>query len=173
MDHLLLKVGAACALAASLVGAVSLSLPAFASIVDGLLSNGEVFRASWTMAGAESAAGWLPLLVGLLALSAAWSGLTGPAREAPLRPVLVGLIGVAAYPVLVSTPLATWNRWIPADVQQAYGTEYARLVMHPVSDPIRLVALALACAACLALALSSGRAIMHRATTHAESKETT
>jgi len=172
-NPLLLKVGAACALAASLAGAVSLALPAFASSVDGLLSNGEVFRASWTMAGAESAAGWLPLLVGLLALSAAWNGLTGPAREAPLTPVLVGLIGVAAYPVLVSTPLATWNRWIPADVQQAYGTEYARLVMYPVSDPIRLVALALACAACLAIALSTGRAIMHRATTHTESKETT
>lgn len=172
-DHWLYGVGLLAALLGVIGGATSLALPAFASSVVGVLSGGEEFRASWTMVGAESAAGWLPLLVALIALSATWrvSGRRG--RGEAMWPALVGLAGVAAYPLLVSTPLATWNRWIPADIQQAYGTEYARLVMHPVSDPVRLAALALACVACLALAASSGRAIMHRATTQTESKETT
>jgi hypothetical protein len=48
------------------------------------------------------------------------------------------------YPFVAATPLRTATRWIPADVQQSYGTEYARLTFEALHDPVRLVALAMA-----------------------------
>ena len=146
------SVGAA--LVGGVAGAASLALPAFAASSQGVVGNGASFSVAWTMVGAESAAGWLPLLIALLVLSAAWERFARGASRSRAWSALVGMVGVASYPLLVATPLTTWNRWIPADVQQAYGTEYARLVMSPVSDSVRLVALALVGVACLALAAS-------------------
>ncbi len=63
---------------------------------------------------------------------------------------------VASVP-LAGTTLATWNRWVPADVQQTYGTEYSTLTIAGRLDVVRLVAMALAVAAVVALAVVAGR----------------
>jgi hypothetical protein len=132
-------------------GTVALALPAFSAQVDAVLQSGGAFRASWTMLGFESAVGWLPIVSGLLAVAGALDALHTrlPARAA--LSALAGLVAVCTYPFLLSSALHTWNRWIPAEAQQSYGTEYARLTMNAVPDPVRISALIAAAVACLTL----------------------
>ena len=70
---------------------------------------------------------------------------------------------------LADTPLHTWTRWIPAEVQHAYGTEYARLTFEAAPSAVRLAAAGFALAACIALIVSAvlgrrhGDALVHSA----------
>jgi hypothetical protein len=61
---------------------------------------------------------------------------------------------VASWPLL-GTTLHTWNSWVPAEVQQTYGTEYSRLEIAARLDPVRATALVLAVVAMMVLAYTS------------------
>ena len=137
--------------ASALSGAVSLFLPAFSASVTGMVESGAAFSASWTLIGVEAAVGWLPLCVGLLALAVVVDLRRADSITGRLVAAVSGVAAIAAYPLIVATPLHTWNRWIPAEIQQAYGTEYARLTLEVAPQVLRFAAAALALVACAAL----------------------
>jgi len=134
---------------------VSLGTPAIAALSEG--NVGESFRAAWTMLGFESAAGWMPVAGALLALTAALEARRGEAARAWVVASAAVFACALAMPALSATTLHTWNRWIPAEVQQTYGTEYARLSMSAIVDPVRVVAMALAVTSAGVLGLSAVR----------------
>lgn len=137
------------------VALASLATPAFRAMSEGVLADNTVYKVSWTMSGAESAAGWLPLVAALLLL-AMW--LEGPARASRQGVLALGAaFALVAYPLLAATPLRTWTTWIPAEVQQAYGTEYARMVTVPVHDAVRVAAIGLCALACVVALWSAVR----------------
>jgi drug/metabolite transporter (DMT)-like permease len=143
------------ALAASALAVASLFTPALDALAEG--GTGEPFSASWAMIGAESAAGWLAFAAAGLALAAVMVARSGGSfRSWGSSSVAVMVCAVAAIPLL-GTTLHTWNRWVPAEVQQTYGTEYSRLVVEPHLEPLRVMATLLAVAAVATLAFSMGR----------------
>jgi hypothetical protein len=142
--------GSSCALAVA-----SLATPALGAVAEG--GTGTPFHAAWTMVGAESATGWIVFAAAGLALAAVmvvWRG--GPTRAWVPSAVAVVVCGAAAI-ALVGTTIHTWNSWVPAEVQQTYGTEYARLLIEPRFDPVRASAMVLAICAVVVLALSAKR----------------
>lgn len=127
-------------MAAVLAATGGLLAPALGVAVRGGLSNGEVFAADFTMAGFETVAGWLAFAMALIVLVSVRSGL-GRWRAAG---ILGALIVVAmAWTVLQPMPLHTWVTWIPPEVQQDYGTEFASLVFTPLSSAWQLIGLSL------------------------------
>lgn len=145
----------AVASAAAVLGVAQLAMPALSALAEG--GTEQPFRANWTMVGAEAASGWLVLAAALLSLSAAvawWRGRSlttwGSAAVTAL------LCGGAAIP-LSATTLHTWNRWVPADVQQTYGTEYSRLVIEAQTDPVRVATMALTALAVVVLGVLAWR----------------
>jgi hypothetical protein len=134
-----------------LCGTCALVLPAFAATVQGTLANGRAYRVEWSMLGLESAAGWLPPLAALLLLTASYSALREWGARRVVWVSVAALAVLAMYSSLVNTPLRTWNRWIPAEVQQEYGTEYARLAMVAINEPVRTAAVILAALAAILL----------------------
>ena len=154
---------------ATVLAVVSLFLPAFVAFVDGILESGAEYSVVWRLSGAESAVGWLVLCVSALALALA----VDCARQRPVRGLLVAavsaVVALASFPLLADTPLHTWTRWIPAEVQHAYGTEYARLTFEAAPSAVRLAAAGFALAACIALIVSAvlgrrhGDALVHSA----------
>jgi hypothetical protein len=145
----------ALAAVAGALGVAQLATPALSALAEG--GTEQPFRADWTMVGAEAAVGWLALASALMALSAvfAWR------RGRPLRTwgsaAIAALVSAAALMPLAATTLHTWNRWVPADVQQTYGTEYSRLVIGALTDPVRLGAVALSVSAVVVLGVLAWR----------------
>jgi len=127
------------------VGAVlalaSLALPALQARAEGGMTG--YFQATWSMFGFESAAGWLPVVAGLLAVAAVIVAREGGGLVAWVPSAVSSLVCVAAYVPLMGTTLHTWNRWVPADVQQTYGTEYSRLIISPHVDWVRVASMVL------------------------------
>lgn len=126
---------------ATVTSVVALFLPAFTASVSGTTEAGAAFSATWAFAGAEAVAGWLPLCAALLCLAAALSVNSAVGVRAAMTGAVAALLAVATYPLVVSTPLHTWTRWIPAEIQQAYGTEYARLTLDVAPHVIRNIAI--------------------------------
>jgi drug/metabolite transporter (DMT)-like permease len=140
------------AVASCMAAAVSLGTPALDALSEGHVS--ELFRVAWTMLGFESAAGWMPVAAAFLALTAALEARKGQAVRAWVAASLAVFACAAAMPVLSATTLHIWNSWIPAEVQQTYGTEYARFSVAAVVDPVRIGAMALAVVSAGMLGLS-------------------
>lgn len=149
MSHLI-RAARAIALAATVAGAIAIFLPAFSAVAVGTLDTGEAFSVKWLLLGAESAVGWLALLGSLLALSLTF-GVLQVRTTRRLVAATATAAAFLAYPLLLATPLRTWNRWIPAEIQQAYGTEYARLSIDAVPNNLRLASAVLALLACVTL----------------------
>jgi hypothetical protein len=141
------------ALTALLLGAVGLWLPALRAHSVGVLPRH--FEVTWAMRGFESAASWLPVAGALVVLSAATLAPTRISRWAIVWAGITALIAAAAYPFLLDTPLHTWNNWIPSDVQQTYGTEYARFSVQVIMNPAALAALALSTVSAFMLMVSA------------------
>ncbi|MDO9108122.1 MAG: hypothetical protein Q7U89_03925 [Coriobacteriia bacterium] len=127
-------------LAAVLAATGGLIAPALGVAVRGGLSNGEVFAADFTMAGFETVAGWLAFTMALIVLISVRSGL-GRWRAVGILGALVVL--AMAWTVLQPMPLHTWVTWIPPEVQQDYGTEFASIVFTPLSSAWQLIGLSL------------------------------
>lgn len=140
---------------ALVASSVSLLLPALAATSRGVGPDGGAFRADWTVLGVESAVGWLTVGAALIAVASAY------ASRRLLR--LHAIVGAIAAIITVGTAVTargtsfyTVTRWIPAEIQQAYGTEYARMSVEPLLEPVRIAALGLVVLACI-LILSSKR----------------
>lgn len=125
------------AAAAALAAAWGLASPAVWASVDAHLADGSAFGANWPLSGWESAGGWLALC------AAVWLAV---ARRGPFRAAAAGIVCAGAYPLLAGVPLHTWNRWLPAYVQQNYGTEYAHLTFEAAFAPASVAAVAIAVA---------------------------
>lgn len=116
----------------------SLFTPGVRATVEGAF--GETYRASWEMLGFETASGWLAVAVAALAVAAYFEMATGR-KSSSILAAMAAILAPLAYPFVSATPLRTATRWIPADVQQSYGTEYARLTFEAVHDPVRIASI--------------------------------
>ena len=122
----------------SLLTGASLFTPGVRATVEGAFA--ETYRASWNMPGVETASGWLAVAVTALAVSA-YVDLRAGRRTPAMAAALLAILAPSVYPFVAATPLRTATRWIPADVQQSYGTEYARLTFEAIHDPVRIASI--------------------------------
>lgn len=144
--RLALLVIAAVALAS---GIAALFLPRIAANVVGHVSNGEAFSAAWKLIGGETAGGWFAALIAFALLARV---LTRASRPALVAWALAGAIACGAYLGVANTNLRTWMRWLPPEVQQDYGTEYAQLELKPLTSWPERVAVIGSLAGLIALA---------------------
>jgi hypothetical protein len=141
---------------AALLGAASLALPAISQAAEGTVGTQEAFSAQWIVAGYQSGAGWAVFASGVCALVVSLVvSRRGRVREWALA-ALAGLTSAAASAFLGDSTFATWNSWVPGDIQHAYGTEYARLTVTAIVGPGRVFSAVLSVgviAACVAFAI--------------------
>ncbi len=147
--------------------AAASALVAFASpgvevAVRATLDGGGDFAADFRMLGVQTVGGWLAFSVACVAIAAA---VGSPTRTQALAGLLGALTALGGHASLAFTPLHVWMRWIPPQVQQDYGSEYATIVFTPVPAPAQLAALALA--ACALAWISARRMLAHTAGTDA------
>lgn len=145
------------ALAAAAVGML---LPAVRVVVEGMRTSGADFYAAFAFRGFETIGGWLALSSALLVLVALVAYRRGHRPVAPLWGIsLASVSSLVAWMALKATPLHTWVSWIPVDVQQDYGTEYASIVFSGLRVPWQLVGIV---GAALSALLALGRALAAR-----------
>ncbi|MHB9002467.1 MAG: hypothetical protein ACYC6C_00170 [Coriobacteriia bacterium] len=125
--------------AALLLTAVALIMPAVAVRVRGVREAGS-FTADFHMRGYETVGGWLVLSLALVVLAMALRPLAGNVLRGSLA-LGAGLLG---WWVLRFIPLHTWISWIPPEVQQDYGSEYASIVFAPMQAWWQVAALIVA-----------------------------
>jgi hypothetical protein len=134
--------GFVAAVVALLLAVYALVQPGVQVAVRGTVFSGAVFAADFTMAGFQTVGGWLALAAALLAL-ATWTERPGVTTAAVA--LVAGVVVAAAHPVLRFTPLHTWMTWIPPEIQQDYGTEYASIIFSPVSTHVQVMGIIGAC----------------------------
>lgn len=142
-----------CAGLACAAAAVGLFLPALRAASVGTLP--EPFEAIWAMYGFESAAAWLPVAGSLVLLAASMLAPHRLGRTAAVLASVTTFVAAWAYRPLLDTPLHTWNNWIPSDVQQTYGTEYARFSVEIITSPASIAAVVLSVVGALALVIAA------------------
>lgn len=108
---------------------------------------GEPFEARWTLPGYKSAIGWLMMASIVSLLSIVVSSRSSSAVRS--GGALLALGCAAASLFVADVPFQTWTRWIPADIQQVYGTEYATITFQRVA-PWGWTAVAVMCG-CIAV----------------------
>lgn len=143
------------ALAASaiLLAALTLWLPAIDQASEGITGvEDEMFSVEWVVSGYQSAAGWAAFGAGVGAFGVAWAVRRGGGRTVWGSLAIAALVAGVSSLFLGSTTFATWTSWIPGDVQQAYGTEYARLSVSAIQHPIRILSVAFSVAVILCAA---------------------
>lgn len=120
-------------LAATALAVVSLVVPAIQARVHATRASGEVFDATFPMRGFEALGPWLLLAAATLVLAASMM----PRSRSSAIDTVVGLAACAGVlSPLGATPLHTWVTWIPPDVQQDYGTEYAYIAFTRLPEPV-------------------------------------
>lgn len=150
------------ALAAGAVGLITSTLAASSR---GVGVDGANFAADWLMVGAESAIGWVTFGAALLALaSVAYAEIRSEALMGGITAVCTIVAASGAW-MLRGTALHTLTRWIPAEVQQAYGTEYARMSVEAVVNPAIYVSLGLSILTALFVLISVSGPSARRDTT--------
>jgi hypothetical protein len=113
------------------------------------------------MAGYETLGGWIVLAAAAAALGMA---VIPPRRAVDTAPVVaLGAALVPAWLALRFVPLHTWVNWIPPEVQQDYGTEYASVVFSGVPVVWQIVSLGLTVLACVLLVVIGVRGRMRTA----------
>jgi hypothetical protein len=140
------------AVAAFVASLASLATPALDAVAEG--GTSVPFRAAWAMVGAESASGWLVVAAAGLALASVMVARAGASARSWVSAACAAVVCAVAAVPLRGTTLHTWNRWVPADVQQTYGTEYSRLLIEPHLEPLRVAAVVLVVASVAALAFA-------------------
>ena len=153
-SHALRAVLAAAGALAAVAAAAGLLAPALGVEVQGRMADASRFAAEFSMRGFETVGGWSALAVTALALAVA---LWRPGRRAAVSSAVVGLVGAGAWWIVGRTPLHTWVTWIPPDVQQDYGTEYASIVFEPLTVAWQTVAVGVAVAVLLVAAAEALR----------------
>jgi hypothetical protein len=130
---------------------------------------GEGFSATWTQLGFESAVGWLAVMAALALLGGIYAYREGRSAPAWGSATFAALVASGAAPFLLDTTMHTWNRWVPASVQQTYGTEYARFTVSAIVEPVRVAAFALVVVSAAILLVAAVAA--HRRSLHVEHEE--
>lgn len=149
-----LRIAALGALASASVGMFA---PALGVAIEGGLSDGQAFTAQFSMAGFETVAGWVAFSVALTTTAALFAP-TGYRQL--LAVVSIGAAAVIAWLLLRPMPLHTWVSWIPPEVQQDYGTEFASIVFTPLDaiwQPLGLIIAVLSAAGAAILARTGAR----------------
>jgi drug/metabolite transporter (DMT)-like permease len=113
------------------------------------------FQATWAMRGFECASPWVAFAGAAVAVAASLLAPTKLSRPALVLALLTVAAAAFAYPMLLDTPLHTWNNWIPSDVQQTYGTEYALFTVEVITNLASMVAIVAAAAGATALLASA------------------
>lgn len=126
---------AAAAVALALAAAGLASETVKAAVAAHASAGAAAYQATWVLAGWEAAGGWIALVAAALLLAVAFE---------TRRPVAVGLAAVLSFPVLRAVPLHTWTTWLPARVQQDFGTEYARLTFEAMPAIVQAAAVIVA-----------------------------
>jgi hypothetical protein len=156
----------AVAFAALALGVTALFADSLAAEVRGTTAANQAFRAGFEMSGYETLGGWIVVCVALVSLALAFIRRT---RMAALIPVIaLALAAVPAWFALRFVPLHTWVTWIPPEVQQDYGTEYASIVFSGVGVPVQTASLALSVLACVLLAIIGVRDVRRAPQTPSE-----
>lgn len=127
-------IGAAAVVAAGL----GMLTPAIDVVVRGGLSSGQAFEVGFTMLGYETVAGWLVAALALLVFVSVHRSSSGYGAALLLG---VSIVVASAWWTLRDVPLHTWVSWIPAEVQQDYGTEFASMVMRPAVAVWQMIAI--------------------------------
>lgn len=128
-----LKATATVGLAAAAVGMFA---PSLGVAVKGGLSGGQAFAVNFSMAGYETVAGWLAFSV---ALTGALALIAVKERRLLIGALITSVAGALAWTILRPMPLHTWVSWIPPEVQQDYGTEFASIVFSPLTAVWQLI----------------------------------
>ncbi len=113
--------------------------------VKGSLTSGAAFSATFGMYGFETAGGWLAACCSLFVASWAWG--RRPSRRIAMTWLAALAVAAAAWIPVHTTATHAWTAWIPAEVQQDFGTEYAQRTVRTVSGPWEPAALLVALAA--------------------------
>ncbi|HEY3316836.1 MAG TPA: hypothetical protein VGK50_00215 [Coriobacteriia bacterium] len=113
--------------------------------VKGSLTSGAAFSATFGMSGFETAGGWLAACCSLFVASWAWG--RRPSRRIAITWLAALAVAAAAWIPVHTTVTHAWTAWIPAEVQQDFGTEYAQRTVRTVSGPWEPAALLVALAA--------------------------
>lgn len=136
--------------------AVALVFPGVHATVRAVPGTGEEFSASFNLAGFETTGGWIALATAALAVS--WStGRHMTSRRQSIILASVATIAALTWYILRFTPLHTWMTWIPPEVQQDYGTEYAGILFSGVPVTWQAIAIGTAVAALLVAAVAPMR----------------
>ncbi len=145
---------------AVLLAVVGMFSPGVAASVRGTFSGGEAFAADFVLSGWRTVGGWLALSSAGIALGMATGRLH---HRAVLASSGATLVAGAAWFALRYTPLHTWMSWIPAEIQQDFGTEYAHIVFSGLILPWQAAALVLSAVVASAAAWLSIRQRMRTA----------
>lgn len=132
--------------AGTVLAGVGMAVAALDVSVQGRYTDAARFSANFVMRGWETVGGWMALAMTLVVVALVM------VRRAPIVQVLAGIaVAVAAltWKVAGTTPLHTWVTWVPAEVQQDYGTEYARIAFAPAAVWFQMAAVAVAIAVAL------------------------
>ncbi|MFA5843828.1 MAG: hypothetical protein WC971_03250 [Coriobacteriia bacterium] len=140
--------------AALIAAGVGFAAPSLRAVVSGSLSDGSAYRSSFAMAGYETAGGWLAFACALGLLCA--GGVRG--RGAAFAWAAGVFVFAAGWLVLAGIPLHTWSGRVPYEVQQDYGSEYARIVFSRLRTPWQIAAVGLSVAGLLVRFLRDRRA---------------
>lgn len=139
------------ALMALCVAAVGLAAPTLHVAVRGGLSSGQAFAADFSMLGYETVAG---ITVFALAGMVAAAAFSSASRRVWVSVLVCTVIGAFAWFVLRPMPLHTWVSWIPPEVQQDYGTEFASLVFEPLAGYWQIAGLLIALVTAVAISVT-------------------
>jgi len=134
---------------------VGMAAPALGVAVKGGLSDGQAFAVEFSMAGYETVAGWIAVSAVLLTVAAVIDR-TGYGRL--LLVAATSVVALIAWVFLRPMPLHTWVSWIPPEVQQDYGTEFASIVFSPLGSIWQPVGLIIAVLTAVGAAILARRA---------------
>ncbi|MCL5292834.1 MAG: DMT family transporter [Actinobacteria bacterium] len=106
----------------------SLALPIRENFVAGFLDSGKPYKAAWSTFGYAVIGSYLLLFVSVYLLVSSIRFLRGRLAAGSL--FVAGMLSVPVVLgsfVVAGTPFSAWYTWMPVEVQQAFGTEYAKL----------------------------------------------
>ncbi len=128
------RVAGGIAAAGVLLAVVGLAVPAMRASAEGGEIPTEKRSVSWTLPAAETVPGWVAVSVALLALVAA--------RDRRMLPAALAACAAPAYVLLGTTPLHVVTRWLPSEMQQDFGTEYASITFEALANRVQQAGIA-------------------------------
>ncbi|MDO8964512.1 MAG: hypothetical protein Q7W30_08495 [Coriobacteriia bacterium] len=129
---------------------VGLALPAIDAVVTAQRSTGGAFSVAWVLPGTESVGVLAAVALAVLLISVVLD--RGPAIDAGVL-----LAAAIAWPALLDVPTHVLVSWIPPDIQQDYGTEYATIVFERILNVPALAAVVLVAVGSLAVIVTRNR----------------